>query len=294
MPSTPTSSAAPLIVAGFAVAIWGLTPVATKVAVTAVDPVLVGLLRMSLAGAIAWPAILLLRLAPPRSRPLLLLLAASCLCGMIIFPLMFTVGQRLTSASHAALILAAQPIFTGLVAALVERRLPSRTWWLGSAVALSGEIALVSGRAPESEATLLGDAVVLLAGFIASAGYVAGGRLQQSGYKALPATLWSVAIASLVLAPALPFLTTVEALAQIPVLPWLALLQLALGSSLIAYVAWYWSLGVGGIGRVGLMQFFQTPVGVVAALILLGEPLTFPLVVSGLAILAGVFIAQRR
>lgn len=276
-------------------AIWGLTPVATKVAVTAADPLLVGILRMSLAGAIAWPAILLLRLAPPNTRPLLLLLAASCLCGMIVFPLMFTVGQRLTSASHGALILAAQPIFTGLVAAVVERRLPSRAWWLGSAVALSGEIALISGRSAESgEATLLGDAVILAAGFIASAGYVAGGRLQQSGYKALPATLWSVAIASLVLAPTLPFLTTIGALQEIPGVPWLAMLQLALGSSLIAYVAWYWSLGVGGIGRVGLMQFFQTPVGVVAALILLGEPLTIPLVISAVAILAGVFIAQRR
>ncbi len=284
-----------MIVAGFAVAIWGLTPVATKVAVAAADPLLVGILRMSLAGAIAWPAILLLGLAPPKTRPLLLLLAISCLCGMIVFPLMFTVGQRLTSASHGALILAAQPIFTGLVAALVERRLPSRAWWLGSAVALSGEIALISGRSAESgEATLLGDAVILAAGFIASAGYVAGGRLQQSGYKALPATMWSVAIASLVLVPALPFLTTVDALGEIPMLPWLALLQLALGSSLIAYVAWYWSLGVGGIGRVGLMQFFQTPVGVAAALVLLGEPLTIPLVISAVAILAGVFIAQRR
>ncbi len=287
--------AAPLIVAGLAVAIWGLTPVATKVAVTAADPLLVGILRMSLAGAIAWPAILFLRLAPPTARPLLLLLAISCLCGMIVFPLMFTVGQRLTSASHGALILAAQPIFTGLVAALVERRLPSRAWWLGSAVALSGEIALISGRSAESgEATLLGDAVILLAGLIASAGYVAGGRLQQSGYRALPATLWSVAIASLVLAPTLPFLTTIDALGEIPALPWLALLQLALGSSLVAYVAWYWSLGVGGIGRIGLMQFFQTPVGVAAALVLLGEPLTLPLVVSAIAILAGVFIAQRR
>ena len=292
----PSSSTFPLtlIVAGFAVTIWGLTPVATKVAVAAADPVLVGILRMSLAGAIAWPALLLLRLAPPTTRPLLLLLAVSCLCGMIVFPLLFTIGQRLTSASHGALILAAQPIFTGLVAAVVERRLPSRAWWLGSAVALSGEVALVSGRAADSGATLLGDAVILLAGFIASAGYVAGGRLQQSGYKALPATLWSVAIASLVLAPTLPFLTTVDALAQIPPLPWLALLQLALGSSLVAYVAWYWSLGVGGIGRIGLMQFFQTPVGVASALILLGEPLTIPLVISAVAILAGVFIAQRR
>lgn len=292
---TEARPAAPLIVAAFAVTLWGLTPVATKIAVDAVDPVVVGLLRMSLAGLVAWPAILLLRLAPPKTRRPLILLGISCLTGMIVFPLMFTVGQRMTSASHAALILAAQPIFTGLVAAIVERRLPSRAWWIGSAIALSGEIGLVSGRDVESGgATLLGDMVVLVAGCIASVGYVAGGRLQQSGYPALAATLWSVAAASVVLAPALIFLTTIEHLVQVPVVPWLAMAHLAIGSSIVAYVGWYWSLGVGGIARIGLIQFFQTPVGVFAALLLLGEPLTLPLVASAVAILVGVFIAQRR
>jgi drug/metabolite transporter (DMT)-like permease len=294
-PDTQLLLTLPLVVAGFAVVIWGLTPVATKIAVDVVDPVIVAILRMSLAGAIAWPVILLFRLAPPKTRPLLVLLGISCLTGMILFPLLFTIGQRMTSASHAALILTVQPIFTGLVAASIDRRWPGGGWWIGSAIALSGEIALVSGHASGTgEASLLGDAIVITAGFIASAGYVAGGRLQQQGYPALYATLWSVAIASLVLAPALPFLTSLETLGAVPPVAWLGMAHLALGSTLIAYVAWYWSLGVGGIGRIGLLQFLQTPTGVAAALILLGEPLTLPLIVSGITIIAGVYIAQRR
>lgn len=292
---TGTRPAAPLIVAAFAVTLWGLTPVAAKVAVDVVDPILVGVLRMTLSGLVAWPVILLFRIAPPKTRPLLVLLAISSVTGMMVFPLLFNVGQRMTSASHAALILAVSPLVTGLVAAAVERRLPGRAWWIGAAVALSGEFALVSGRDLDSGgATLLGDMIVLLAGSIASVGYVAGGRLQQSGYAALSATLWSVGIASLVLAPILPVLTTVDELVRVPTLPWLAIAQLAIGSSIVAYVAWYWSLGVGGIVRIGLVQFLQTPAGVFAALLLLGEPLTLPLVLSAVAILAGVFIAQRR
>ena len=77
-------------------------------------------------------------------------------------------------------------------------------------------------------------------------------------------------------------------------LPWAAIAHLAIGSSIVAYVGWYWSLGVGGIARIGLVQFLQTPAGVFAALLLLGEPLTLPLILSAVAILAGVFIAQRR
>jgi drug/metabolite transporter (DMT)-like permease len=289
-----TSSAAPLIVAALAVTLWGLTPVATKIAVGVADPVLVGILRMALAGAIAWPAILLFGYAPPRTQRLIGLLAVSCICGMILFPLLFTVGQRLTSASHAALILAAQPIFTGLIAALVERRLPPRAWWWGSLVALLGEAGLVFERNGGGEATLLGDLIVLVSGIIACGGYVAGGRLQQAGYPALASTFWAVAIASLVLAPAIPFLTTPTALAAMPTLAWFSVLQLALGSSILAYAGWYWALGMGGIGRIGVMQFFQTPVGVAIAVLFLGEPLTLPLLLSAAAILAGVYIAQRR
>jgi len=294
-PDTRSSLTLPLLVAGFAVFLWGLTPVATKVAVDVVDPVVVAILRMSLAGVVAWPAILLLRLSPPKTRQLLMLLGISCLTGMILFPLMFTVGQGMTSASHSALILTVQPIFTGLVAATVDHRWPGRRWWLGSAIALSGEIVLVSSHIGGiGEASLLGDAIVITAGFIASIGYVAGGRLQQQGYPALSATLWSVAIASLVLAPLLPFLISLETLAAAPSIGWLGMAHLALGSTLAAYVAWYWALGVGGIGRVGLMQFLQTPTAVLAALLLLGEPLTLSLVVSGITIIAGVYIAQRR
>jgi drug/metabolite transporter (DMT)-like permease len=287
---------APLVIAAFAVTLWGLTPVATKIAVGVADPVLVGILRMTLAGAIAWPAILLFGFAPPRDGRLLGLLAVSCVCGMILFPLLFTVGQRLTSASHAALILAAQPIFTGLIAAAVERRLPPRTWWWGSLVALLGEAGLLFEHSSSAggEATLLGDLVVLGSGIVACGGYVAGGRLQQASYPALASSSWGAAIASLVLAPAIPFLATLTELAAIPTLAWVAVLQLALGSSILAYAAWYWALGMGGIGRIGVMQFFQTPVGVAVAILFLGEPLTLSLLLSAAAILAGVYVAQRR
>ena len=37
-------------------------------------------------------------------------------CGFIAFPVLFSIGVRLTSANHASMILAALPIFTGGIA----------------------------------------------------------------------------------------------------------------------------------------------------------------------------------
>ena len=80
--------------------------------------------RTLLAGLVALPLALLLR---PRTATRTPDPAAglSAFCGFIGFPLLFTIGQRLTSAMHGGLILAALPIFTGLIAAAVERRRPT-------------------------------------------------------------------------------------------------------------------------------------------------------------------------
>src|SRR5215475_844785 len=140
------SGIAPLVTAGLIMIIWGATPVATRLAVADLDPIHVGLLRTVFAGLLALPIALVLRQPLPKDRRGLLLLVISAASGFIVFPLLYSVGQRDTSAMHGGMILAALPIFTGSYAALVERRQPSRRWILGCVVALVGECALIALR----------------------------------------------------------------------------------------------------------------------------------------------------
>ena len=111
---------APLIVAGLIMVIWGATPVATRLAVADLDPLHVGLLRTALAGVLALPIALTLRLPLPKRRGDWALLLVSAATGFIIFPLIYSFGQRETSAMHGGMILAALPVFTGSYAAAVE------------------------------------------------------------------------------------------------------------------------------------------------------------------------------
>ncbi|MGH6959707.1 MAG: EamA family transporter, partial [Dongiaceae bacterium] len=75
---------------------------------------------------------------------------------------------------------------------------------------------------------------------------------------------------------------------------WGSILFLAIATTIIGYIGWYWALAAGGIARIGLIQFFQPISGLVLAGLLLGERITLPLLLAAVAILAGVFIAQRR
>ncbi len=101
-------------------------------------------------------------------------------------------------------------------------------------------------------------------------------------------------LGSVVLLPVLPFALAPGHLAAAGALAWGSVLYMALVSSILAYAAWYWALGQGGIGRIGLAQFAQPLVGVVLAVALLGEALTWPMVLAAAAILAGVALARGR
>jgi drug/metabolite transporter (DMT)-like permease len=285
----------PVAVALAVVVLWGATPVITKLAAAEIDPLIVGLMRTILGGIAAGPLALGLRIAPPRGRNWLPLLLSG-FCGFVAFPILFTFGQRLTSAMHGGLILAALPIFTGLYAALIERRQPTRRWWAGCAVAFAGEVLLILGRMPASagQASLLGDLLVLLASLFASMGYVAGARLTQAGYASLGTTLWGITAGAIAVAPALPFATGGEWLPSASPVAWGAVAVLAWLTSILGYIGWYWALGHGGIARMGTIQFLQPLSGLVLAFFLLGERPTLVLVIATVLILAGVVVARRR
>ncbi len=276
-----------------AVALWAGTPVVTKLAVAELDPVVVGALRTVVGAAVAVPILLARRLAFPASAEARGLLAVSALGGFVAFPLLFSLGLERTSAGHGALALAVLPIFTGLIAAAWDRRLPGRRWWLGAAVALAGTLLLIDRRLGLSApgASLDGDLLVLLSCLGASAGYVAGARAAREA-GSLAVTLWGLGLGGLILVPLLPFVDLAGALSGLSAVTWGSIAYLGLLSSIAAYAAWYWALAQGDIGRTGLVQFVQPFLALLLAVVVLSEALTWPLLFAGLVIVAGVALAQ--
>jgi drug/metabolite transporter (DMT)-like permease len=292
----PRSALAPIVTAGLIMIIWGATPVATRLAVADLQPLHVGLLRTVFAGVLALPIALALRQPLPKDRRGLLLLVISGASGFIVFPLLYSFGQRDTSAMHGGMILAALPIFTGSYAALVERRRPGARWIAGCVVALLGECALIALRAGAGGAqpTLGGDLLVLLSALLVAAGYVAGARLAQTGYSSLATTLWGVALAAMVSTVIMAASVARGGWPSAGWQSWSAVLYLAGVTTILGYIGWYWALAKGGIARIGTIQFFQPVSGLILAALLLGERMTLPLLAASVVILAGVWIAQRR
>jgi drug/metabolite transporter (DMT)-like permease len=284
---------APWLAGGLSILIWGATPAATKFAVRGIDAFAVGGLRTVIAGAVVLPALILLRLPLPGDRRGWMLLAISSISGFVAFPVLFSLALAYTSTAHAGLILAPLPILTGLIGAVVERRMPGVLWWGGVALAFAGEAVLVGlPDAGSGEATLLGDLLAFAAGLSVAGGYVAGSRLSPS-IGTWSVTAWGAVLGAGLMLPVVGGLSLRLDWSGAGAAAWGATLYLAIFSSLLAYVAWYWALAAGGIARISLLQFIQPVVTLILAVLLFGEVMTAPLLLSAAFILFGVAIARR-
>ena len=176
----------------------GLTPAITKFVVPEVDPFTVGILRTVVAGPICHVVALVIGLSLPKTASAWLLMGFSVLGGYIGFPVLLTLGQAETTTVPAALIIAIMPVLTGLFAALAERRMPVRGWWIRSSTAFLGVAFLVGARLGfgGSDNSLDDDLLCLAAAICGSAGYIAGTRLTAE-IGTWATTFWGLTIAGL-------------------------------------------------------------------------------------------------
>ena len=274
--------------------IWGATPAATKYAVSEIDAVTAGVLRTVIAAAFTLPAAFIGRMRLPRDRGQWGLLALSAAGGFLGFTLLFSLGVQMTSTAHAALINASIPVFAGTFGALAERRAPGFRWSLGVLVSLTGIAALIGFRnGGGGEATIAGDLVCVASSICAGIGYVAGGRLSVR-MGSLSTTFWSIGLAGLAQAVLVWVLWGATDWSQVTLAGWGGILYLALGSSILGYLFWYWALAVGGVVRMAPVQFVMPVVSLTLAVVLFGETLTLPILLSAAAIVGGIAVARRR
>ena len=278
-----------------AVVLYGLTPLFTKIATGSTDGVTVGALRAIVASPLAVVAIIAFRMPLPwrgNDKWLLILSGAGSLA---VFPLLFSWGVQLTTAGHAAAGTATGAVMAGMLSALLNRRWPTLSWWIGITVGLAGAILLIweaIGLGVEG-VTWQGDALVFAGMFAGVVGYIAGARLARRA-SATAVTMWSVCIAAILLWPVLAWQSSQAALAAIDLAGWASVCALAWGTTIGAYILWTRAIADGGVARIGSLQLLQPVIGISVAPLLLSEPFTLPLAAATAVTLVGVVLVQRR
>jgi len=276
-----------------AVAIWSANFVVVKAALEGVGPLTFTAARYVIAAATLFTLVRWrLGAGRPPARTALTLLGLGAL-GFGGYQVLWTVGLTTITAGDSALIIAASPVFTTLLAGAVGMDRLTSPKLLGALVAFAGvAIVVTAGRELSLGASLAGDLLTLGAAVTWAVYTVSATRMLRSVHP-LQATAWAVLGGTLVLLP----LGAAEALAaRAPGLTPSGIGAIVFSGMLAAGVSnvfMFNAIRLVGPTRVTVTQALVPAGAVVLGALFLAEPVRIAQVIGGAVIVLGVWLARR-
>lgn len=286
----------PRLAAFAAIAIWGVSFVATKVALAEISPTTLIATRFAM-GVVLLHAILAVRrepLLPARDAvPALLLMG---FVGIFVHQMVQGYGLTMTTAMKTGWLIGLTPIWSSVLAAvfLGERFGPMKL--AGLVLGFVGALLVVTHGVPSRELLSLpstkGDALVLLSTLNWAAYTILGhGTIRRLG--ALRATSGSMLFGWILLLPLFFVGGGLRELVTLSPAGWGAVLFLGIGASGLGYLFWYGALEKIESSRVAAFLYIEPLFTLAAAALVLGERITAGTVVGGIVVLAGVLLVQK-
>jgi drug/metabolite transporter (DMT)-like permease len=279
--------------------LWGASWPAGKILAQAIHPIAASAWRFTFASALllAW---LWQRHGgfPALSRRQWYGLALGGAVGVFGYGVFFMYGLKLVPASRAAIVVTVNPVFTTLIAAwLFGERF---NWKIGVGMAcatLGAAIVLTQGAPWKLFVGDIGFGELLLLGCVATwVGYTLIGKALLSGIDVVTATTTS-ALSGLLLLWLTVLGSTgadaVSSLLHLNLRAWIALLFLAAGATVLAYVWYYEGIAKLGAGTASSYISLVPVFGVLSAAAVLGEPIDLSLVLGGTLAVTGVVWMNR-
>lgn len=277
-------------------AIWGGTFTAGKVLADALPPALASLLRFLIASSALLAASRWLEGPLPRldRRQWWVVLGLGC-SGILAYNLLFIAALALMPASRASLIVALNPVLTIALAGWLFGERLTLLRWSGVALASCGVWVVVSqGRLLDPLPGALGSGEWMMFGAaLAWAAYTLLGRAALTGLSPLAASTYASLAGTVMLCIAAlpdlagfhPGMLTLEVL--------MAGAYLGVLGTGVAFVWYYQAVQRLGPSRTVVFNNLVPIFGATFAVLLLGEPVTWPLVLGGLLAVAGVRLVSR-
>jgi O-acetylserine/cysteine efflux transporter len=267
--------------------VWGLNLITSKFGVDEIPPILFTFLRFAIVAIVLVPV---LRIQPGQMSAVVV---AALLSGALSFALNFAALRRATNVSSIAI--AGQlsvPFATLMSVALLGETVRWRRW---TGILLSFVGIVIMGFDPQIGDRWESLALVIGSAFVGALGLIAVKKLR--GFTPLELLAWTVWISLPVL-----FLTTVrveqpdfvQLLHDVTWKGWASLAFAAIGASLIAHTGYFHLVQRYPVTSVAPLTTLSPVFSVIFGVMLLGDPLTLPIVLGGICTLVGVLIITLR
>jgi drug/metabolite transporter (DMT)-like permease len=280
-----------LLLALFAIIVWGASFAVTRATVREIPPMTLALLRFLLACLVLWPAVHGQLRRQRIARADWAGVLGLGVFGVSLYFAFENFSLSYTTASHGALIVATIPLITELTHAVRTRRRPALTVMAGLLVAFIGVLLLLGES--EGEASLGGDLLM----FGAVGCWVAYTFLAERlvlRYPNLLLTFWIMLIGTATILPLAAVEILLLPVPQPSLVAWAGVAFLGVFCSALAYLCWNRALPELGVPFTNTLLYGIPLVGVLTGILALGEPLTTATMLGIVLIPGGVLLASRR
>ena len=267
---------------------FSLTLPATSIAVPYFGEVIVGLGRTVIAAIIVGAIFMMKKQSLPNKTQFKSLLIVT-IGAVLAFPLLTTFAMKSLPVSHGAIELALLPLATAGFAMWRGGERPSKRYWIASII---GAITVIIyaiyvgfGQLQKGDLALIAAVVVL------GLSYAEGGKLSKE-LGSWQVIAWAILIGA-------PFfiipvgLSISASMLQAPIEAWMSLLYLGIVSQFLAYVAWYGGMAVGGIARVGQIQYLQPFLMIGFSVLFLGESISWLTISLAIIVVGSVIVGKN-
>jgi drug/metabolite transporter (DMT)-like permease len=275
--------------------VWGSTFVVTKAAVREIPPLTLSVLRFFIAACVLVPIAVTRGGLTVLPRPLPIVpLALMGLVGIALFHIGFNYALVYGSASQGALIFALVPAAVAFAAVIALKETPSKRRIAGIVLSIGGvALVIATGQHDSTSPQPLLGAACMLGAVAAWAVYtVIAKRLARADQIVVIAC---VAVLGTVMQMPLAAWELTHAPWPNPSLQgWLGALFLGVIASAVAFVVYSWVLRELDASLVGAYLNLDPLVGVLTAVLFLGETLSAWQAVGGVIALAGMWFASAE
>lgn len=273
--------------------LWGSSFTFIKVSLEGLTPSQLVLARLVLGAAVLLAITRLRRVGLPQGVGTWGHVAVAAVFGNVVPFLLLSYGEQTTGAGLAGVLVGSTPLLTLAVAAVaLPTERPTRRKATGLMVGFVG-VVLVVGPWRDSAGSLAGQLACLGAALSYAVGFVYVRRcLSPRGLAPLALAAAQLATAAVLQALVTPFLAwrvpqlTGQVTASI-------LLLGVLGTGL-AYVLYFRLIADVGATNASAVNYVVPVFAVLVGVVLLGEPVTWNLIVGGLVVVAGMSYAENR
>jgi RarD protein len=277
-----------------AVIFWGISFIATKVALDELTPETIISLRLILASTLL--TIIALIRKKNFTANLKNHLSIFILALVAVFHLWIQVtGLKYTTAANTGWIIGTAPVFMAILALVFFKEKITTLQVIGIIIAIIGLLLLV-GKGDISNIDLIenkGDLLVLASAFTWGVYSMVNKKISLS-YPPLMTILYLFIMMTIIIIPFNLDQETINSVVHLSSIGWIAIIFLGLLCSGIAYVIWAYALRDMESAKVGAFLYFEPFVTVIAAWIFLAETITFLMLLSGIIITLGVIMVNRK